>query len=139
MRKYLLSTILVLAALYASAQPGRRDMSKRVSIEKDSVLLKITSLSDDQKLIIESLYSDYEAAIKKLTEGEISDRQAFRENLRKATDEKNQMMKEVLDEDQWTIFDAMLKQAEERRKQRRGERGEGRRGRSKAGNPNGND
>lgn len=109
---------------FASAQSqGRMNLTKRVQIEKDSVLVKISNLSADQKLIIESLYADYEASLKKLAQVGRDDPQAFRQNMQKANQEKNQMMKEVLDEEQWAIFDEMLQVEREKRRQNRGERG----------------
>ena len=124
MRNFLIAIALMGFVGVANAQrPGRVNPAKRVQMEKDSVLAKITNLSDDQKLIIESLYSDYESSLSKLTAGGRDDPQAFRQNIQKAAEEKNQMMKEVLDDEQWTIFNQMLEDERERRKQRRNDRG----------------
>ncbi|MEL6561105.1 MAG: hypothetical protein AAFQ94_23130 [Bacteroidota bacterium] len=123
MKNLLLVILLIGSTGFAYSQQGRRaNPSKRVQAEKDSVFSRIETLSEDQKLIIESLYADYESSVTKLMAGGRDNPQEFRQNLQNISKEKNQMMKEVLDEDQWNIYNEMLEEWRERRQQRRGNR-----------------
>ncbi|MGB3463940.1 MAG: hypothetical protein WBA74_01665 [Cyclobacteriaceae bacterium] len=134
MKNILIILIAMMAVHTLSAQPGRRDPSSRVQMEKDTVLSRIPNLSEDQQMIVVSLYTDYEASLKEIMSGDRSDREAFRAKMLAATQEKNTMMKEVLDDTQYEVFEAYLKEEREKRSQQRGERGEGRRGRGNQGN-----
>lgn len=123
MKNLLLLLLLIGTTGLAYSQQGRRaNPAKRIQVEKDSVFAKIEMLSDDQKLIIESLYADYESSITKLMAGGRDNPQEFRQKLQNITQEKNQMMKEVLDEDQWKSYSELLDEWRKRRQQRRGDR-----------------
>lgn len=123
MKRLFLLILLIETTSFVYAQQGRQfNPGQRAQMEKDTVFARITNLNEDQKLIIESLYADYESSITKLVAGGRENPQEFRQNLQNINKEKNQMMKEVLDEDQWKIFNKMLEEERERRQNRREER-----------------
>ena len=127
MKKILILLGLIITSAPLWAQGGRPNPGRRVQMEKDSLLVKVTSLSDDQKFLIESVYTDFQASVKSLMEHGREDPEAFRAALRSANEEKNGLLKEILNEAQWTEYEAMMKAIRERRRSRRGQR-EGRSG-----------
>lgn len=131
MKRYLLFMAMLLtstALLRAQGgQGGGRqfDPAKMVAAEKQLLLDSIGGLNDDQKLIINAIYNDYEAAFVAARENMDPDnRAAMRESMVKIRDEKNEALQAVLTEEQYKAFDEMLTRRRERAQQRRRGRNE---------------
>ena len=99
--------------LASSAQGGQRqrmDPAQMVAAEKQIVLDSIDGLNEEQKLILNEIYKDYE---KSLTAARASADTGNREEMRAAMttvrDEKNASLKAILTEDQYLRYDAMMK------------------------------
>ncbi|MEO9483673.1 MAG: hypothetical protein ABJG47_09520 [Ekhidna sp.] len=127
--KMTLSTALVFVALIAVSQPpggGRRgggpdEMIKR---EKQAVYAKITDLSEDQKLLLDGIYDEFEVTLKEKFE-EIrnsGNREGMREKMQALRKEKDDLVKDVLNEDQFALYQEVSAP---------------RRGRRQGANPNG--
>ena len=58
------------------------------------------------------------------------DRAGFREKLQTIAEEKNQLIKEVLNEEQWKVFTLMQEEERQKRQNRRQNRGGGNRRRN---------
>ena len=126
MKKILLTVALMCLVFAVLAQGGRPNPGRRMQMEKDSVMAKIASLSDDQKMLIEAVYADAQTSMEKLIGTAQDDREGFRTQMRALAEDKNAQLKEILNEEQWQQYETRLKEARERRREQRGERGRGR-------------
>ena len=88
-------------------QRGQRG-GQFVAMEKQMVLDSISGLNDDQKLIIQVIYDDYEKSLTSARSEATGDREAMREKMTGIRDGKNEAMKAVLSEEQYKEFEAML-------------------------------
>ncbi|WP_462251844.1 hypothetical protein [Ekhidna sp.] len=106
-----LSLAFILLAMIAVCQPpggGRRgggpdEMIKR---EKQALYTKITDLSEDQKLLLDGIYDEFGVTLKETFE-EIRNsgsREGMREKLMALRKEKDELVKDVLNEDQFAIY-----------------------------------
>ena len=99
---------------------GQFDPSKMVTAEKQLLLDSITGLNDDQKLIIDQIYKDYEAAFTKARESANPDnREAMRENMLQIRGEKTDALQAILTAEQFAHFDKILTERRERARKRR--------------------
>jgi hypothetical protein len=120
-RTIIMSVIIIgifIQPISASAQGGQRqrmDPAQMVAAEKQIVLDSITDLNDEQKLIINEIYKDYEES---LTTMRASADQGNREEMRAAMtslrNEKNESLKAILTEPQYLKYDAMMKAIREK-------------------------
>jgi hypothetical protein len=131
MRKILLILLIaVTGSLTGMAQSGpgmgrQVDPSRLVQAEKQLLLDSIAGLNDDQKLIIEAIYVDYEAAIVKARENmNPDDREAMRAGMNEIRTNKNAALKEILTEEQLSAFEEILARRREAMRQRRQNRNE---------------
>ncbi|MEL7145280.1 MAG: hypothetical protein AAFO69_02850 [Bacteroidota bacterium] len=124
MKRITLTIILSLLAVVAFAQRGRPDPGQRIEMEKDTVLAKITTLSADQKMLLEAVYADAKSTVLELAGTAGADREVFRSKMRAINEDKNAQLKEILNDEQWDQFDAMLKEARQRRRDRQQNRGQ---------------
>ena len=89
------------------------------AMEKQLVLDSISDLSDDQKLIIESIYTDYESAINEARVDATGDREAMRNTMLAIRDSKNEALQAVLSEVQYKEYEALIARSRERMQGRR--------------------
>lgn len=132
MKKIWLSATLVMMVFGLHAQGGRPNPGRRIMAEKDSVVTKITSLSDDQKLLVDAVYSDVQTSLEELMGTAREDREGFRDKMQAILEQKNALLKEIFNEEQWGQYEKMQQEARQRRQERRANAGS-RRGRGDGG------
>ena len=122
--KYTLLLVMVPGCLtYSLAQPsgGRRgnfNVEEMVLREKENVITKIDDLSADQLMLLDGIYDEFGTTIKEAFE-EIRRQRNFSEmrpRMQALRDEKDLLIKDVLDENQYAIY---LSVVQNQRKQRR--------------------
>lgn len=100
-------------------QPRQRfDPAQMVAAEKKAVYEKITDLSQDQKDVIEIIYSDYTKSFTEMRENANGDFQAMREKMMTIRKKKDDSMKEVLNEDQFKKYTELMEELRQRRRPR---------------------
>ena len=118
---FLLSNSSIILAQGGPGMPGRQfDVAKMVAAEKQLLLDSVSGLNEDQKLIINQIYQDYETAF---NEGRKSmdpdNRESMREQMMKIRDEKTEALKAILTENQFNTFQAILEKRREQARNRR--------------------
>ncbi len=112
---WLFSALILVSTFTIYAQPpggrpsgpppggGPEEMVKR---EKQNLYEKITDLSDDQKLLLDGIYEEYTTTFKeKMQEAfQSRDREKMRSTMEALTAEKDSLIGDVLNEDQFTIY-----------------------------------
>ena len=122
-----LFVLLSCVVLDLSAQPqnpggpgGRRDPGAMVKAEKQLVLDSISGLNDDQKLIIDQIYQDYESSFAKARETMTPDnREAARATMTAIRDSKNEALQAILTEEQFGKYQALMEMVRERAREQR--------------------
>ncbi len=132
--KNLVTVIVLVVAVVGqlAAQPpgGRRgpgfDPQEMVEREKEMVLKKVKDLSDDQVMLVEGIYDEFGVTLKE-TFDEVRKTRNFeqmREKMPALREEKDLLIKDVLNEVQFEEYMALMeksrKQRRERMQQRRG-------------------
>lgn len=124
-RTLLLLALVIVMSQWAMAQgqggqrPNPAEMVKR---EKAMILEKITSLSDDQKLILDQVYTDYENSITKLREESSGNREGMREKMQAIRATKEEALQGLLNEEQNEQYAELKKSRREGRGQGQGQR-----------------
>ena len=129
----LLSTISVFAQ--PPGGPGRRggfNPEEMLAREKEFLFKKLDGLTDDQKMLLEGIYAEFGQSVKELRD-EIrqsgGNRREMRPKMEKLRDEKDGLIKDVLNEEQFKVYADMQekrrKEMQERRRQRQLENGNG--------------
>lgn len=99
-------------------RPGgnREEMIKR---EKQVLYEKVKDLSNDQKLLVDGIYEEYAITLQeKMKElRQSNDREGRREKMQALRQEKDNLMADVLNEDQYTIYKSISAKRRERREQ----------------------
>lgn len=95
-------------------------------MEKQLLLDSISGLNDDQKLIINEIYKDFAASTSKAMETrDPNNREAMREKMMNIRKEKDDALKAILTEKQFSDFQKLLeRQRAAARKRRQGGRNE---------------
>ncbi|MEO9871994.1 hypothetical protein [Ekhidna sp.] len=121
---------LIMITLISFSQPpgGRRNgggPEEMVKREKQTLYKKITDLSEDQKLLLDGIYDEFTITLKESIEElrASNDREGRREKMLALRKEKDDLVKDVLNEEQYKIYTSI-------RAPRRGLR-------NQEGNPNG--
>jgi hypothetical protein len=127
MRKEILLGLIVFlsvaATISAFAQrpgggrgPGGFDPDEMIKREKQNVFKSIDDLSDDQKLLLDGIYDEFSLSFKELRDEMMQTRdfQAMRPKMEALRDEKDGLIKDVLSEDQFLIYQGLM---ENRRRQ----------------------
>lgn len=102
------------------------DPSRMAGMEKQLLLDSISGLNDDQKLIINEIYKDFAASTSKAMETrDPNNREAMREKMMNIRKEKDDALKAILTEKQFSDFQKLLeRQRAAARKRRQGGRNE---------------
>jgi hypothetical protein len=124
------------ASIYAQPQggrgpgPGGFDPDEMVKREKQNLFKSIEDLTDDQKLLLDGIYDEFALSIRELRDEmrQTRDFQAMRPKMMALREEKDGLIKDVLNEGQYAIYLGLM---ENRRRQME----EYRQGRQNAGNP----
>lgn len=93
---------------------GPEEMIKR---EKQTLYSKLSDLSEDQKLLIDGIYKEFAVTLKETMEEsrDKGDREAQREKMEALIKEKDLLMADVLDKDQFKIYQSLSKPKRERK------------------------
>ena len=125
-----LSIIFSLAATTSMAQGGgpgggnRSNPAEMVAKEKQMLLDSIPSINEDQRVILDIIYTDYETEISNQRANANPDnREAMRTQMRTIRDQKNESLKAILTEDQYKKYNALMKSMRNQAGQRRGSGG----------------
>lgn len=88
-----------------------------IAREKQAVLDKITDLSEDQKMLLDGIYDEFGVSLRELFENRTpgGSREGMREKFRALRTEKDDLIKDVLKEEQYTIYESIATQRRERR------------------------
>ncbi|TRX49025.1 hypothetical protein FNH22_27725 [Fulvivirga sp. M361] len=123
--KILLSVSLLTLSLATFSQPrgDRRpggSPEEMVAREKQTLYTKVTDLSEDQKLLIDGIYDEFTVTLKETMEElrQSNDRESRREKMEALTEEKDALIADVLNEEQYKIYQSMATSRRERRGQR---------------------
>jgi len=111
----LLLSLFSLTAMYAQRPGGGPETM--IAREKQAVLDKITDLSDDQKLLLDGIYDEFALSLRDLFENRTpgGSREGMREKFRALRTEKDDLIKDVLKEEQYTVYESIATQRRERR------------------------
>lgn len=96
--------------------PGGFDPDEMIKREKQNVYKAVEDLSDDQKLLLDGIYDEFSLSFKELRDEirQTRDFQAMRPKMEALRDEKDGLIKDVLSEDQFLIYQGLM---DNRRKQ----------------------
>ena len=110
--------------------PGGFDPDEMVKREKQNLFKSIEDLTDDQKLLLDGIYDEFALSIRELRDEmrQTRDFQAMRPKMMALRDEKDGLIKDVLSEEQYQVYQDLM---ENRRKQME----DYRQRRQNAGNP----
>jgi hypothetical protein len=112
------STIATVFAQPPGRPPGGGfDPDEMVKREKQNVFKAVTDLTDDQKLLLDGIYDEFSQSFKELREEMMQNRdfQAMRPKMEALREEKDGLIKDVLNEEQYKLY---LNVIAERRRQR---------------------
>lgn len=88
----------------------RRDPAQMVAVEKKLVFDSLTTLNENQKLIIEQIYKDYAQAFTAArADADPNNREAMITKMRIIRDNKNESLKAILTEVQYSQYDGIMK------------------------------
>jgi hypothetical protein len=96
--------------------PGGFDPDEMIKREKQNVYKAVEDLSADQKLLLDGIYDEFSLSFKELRDEmrQTRDFQAMRPKMEALRDEKDGLIKDVLSEDQFVIYEGLM---DNRRKQ----------------------
>ena len=124
------SLIFSLIATTSMAQGGgpgggnRPNPAEMVAKEKQMLMDSISSINEDQKVILDVIYTDYETEISNLRANANPDnREAMRTQMRTIRDQKNESLMAILTEDQYIKYNALMKTMRDQAGPRRGSGG----------------
>lgn len=105
---------------------GPEEMMKR---EKQAVFEKVEGLSDDQKLLIDGIYSEFTVTLRETFQAarESGDRESAREKMMALREEKDGLIADVLNEEQFETYKSISSRQRDRQKQRRENNSQGER------------
>ena len=104
--------------------PGGMGMTDMVIREKQTLYKNIEDLSDDQKMLLDGIYEEFAATLKQNMEEmrnnrESMDRETMRAKMQALQEEKNGLIKDVLNQDQYAIYFKQIEGFRRRREQNR--------------------
>ena len=108
---------------------GRRggfDPEEMVKREKQNVYKIIEDLSDDQKMLLDGIYDEFNVSFRELRDEirKTRDFQNMRPKMEALRDEKNELIKDVLNEEQFARYMGMMEKQQKKRKENMQRRGE---------------
>lgn len=126
--KSILTLVLIITSMsLLNAQPpgrgprpggGPEEMMKR---EKQAVLDKIQDLTEDQKLLLDGIYSEFSVTLMETFQEarQSGNREGLREKMSALREEKDGLIGDVLNEEQYKIYESIGAKQRERMRQRR--------------------
>ncbi len=136
MERNILYSCILLALLFSSSisvlaqgpgrGPGGFDPDEMIKREKQNVYKAIVDLSDDQRLLMDGIYDEFALSVRELRDEmrQSGDFQAMRPKMMALREEKDGLIKDVLNEGQFQIYQDLMEnrrtQMQEYRQQRGG-------------------
>ncbi|BDD05232.1 hypothetical protein [Aureibacter tunicatorum] len=115
----LLFVVLTCGQMINAKAQMRINPEELVLREKQNLYSKLNDLTEDQTFIIDGIYDELVVSMKELRNEvrKSGDRSQMREKVMKLFEEKDGLMKDVLNESQFNVYTEMVsKQREERKK-----------------------
>ncbi|MEN8251256.1 MAG: hypothetical protein ABFS32_20155 [Bacteroidota bacterium] len=101
-------------------QGNMRDPAQIANLEKQMILDSITTLNEDQKLIINHIYNDFGEAIKKARTGmEPGNPEGMRDKMMKVREQKDDALKAILTEEQYKKYERIMRARMQQGRKRR--------------------
>lgn len=124
--KRIIFTVLALGCLTCAwAQPGGRrgrnfDPKEMVLREKENVIAKVDSLSEDQLLLLDGIYEEYATSFVELRDEARRTRnfQEMRPKMQALREEKDMLIKDVLNDNQYAAYLSVIERQRSMRQQR---------------------
>ncbi len=120
--------LLLILTLSVYAQPGQRgggggergqrpDPAEQLNREKLALYKKVSDLSEDQKMLLDGIYEEFGTTVKEKFEEarESGSREGMREKMQELRKEKDLLIKDVLSENQFGLYEELLKTNRENR------------------------
>jgi hypothetical protein len=106
--------------------PGGFDPDEMVKREKQNVYKEITDLSDDQKTLLDGIYEEFSASFKEIRDEVMKTRdfQNMRPKMEALLKEKDDLIHDVLNEDQFTIYTGIVEARRRQRQERAAQNGQ---------------
>lgn len=123
--KSTLSALFIAMVVFVSAQPpggGRRNgggPEEMVKREKQALYKELKDLTEDQKLLLDGIYDEFAVTIRETFQElrNSGSREGMREKMEAIRSEKDELVKDVLNEEQYEVYAEISKP-------RRGRRGQ---------------
>ncbi len=114
-----------LSSFAQGGQGPRRDPGQMVAAEKKIILDSIDGLNEEQKLIINEIYKDYEQSMTTMrANADPDNREAMMSGMTTIREGKNESLKAILTEAQYIRYESLMKAVREQMGQRRRREGE---------------
>ena len=131
-KRTIITSIIVIGIFIQStdsfAQGGQRqrmDPAQMVAAEKQIILDSIEGLNNEQKLILNEIYKDYEKSLTIMrANADPENREEMRAGMTSIRNEKNESLKAILTGEQYLRYDAIMKAVRESMGQRRRREGD---------------
>ena len=117
----LIAGITTSASLAQGPRGGNMDPEERIK-KQTAELTELLTLDEDQQVLVEALLTATGDKMKALRQN-TTDRQGMRDQMNKINDEQTASMKEILTEEQFTLYEEYLEKRREELMKRRGQRG----------------
>ena len=120
----ILLALINLSAVVAQGQgPGQRhgnvNRGERIAQEKERVLAKVTDLSDDQKMLFDVIYDDYQKAFKGAFDNiQRGDREGNRAKMDKIRTDKDEAIKDIFSAEQFVLYKQAMGAGMQQRRRR---------------------
>jgi len=94
------------------------DPGEMVAREKQNLYKELTDLTADQKMLLDVIYDEYSQSVTELRDEvrETRNFEAMRPKMEALRKEKDGLVKDVLNEDQYAIYEEQMKAGRERRR-----------------------
>lgn len=92
-------------------------LEQMIEREKQTLYSKVEDLTDDQKLLIDGIYKEFATTLQESMEEmrQSNDRESRREKMEALRKEKDELIADVLNEDQFKIYESISRTRRERR------------------------
>ncbi|MFY0687085.1 MAG: hypothetical protein JXQ90_07975 [Cyclobacteriaceae bacterium] len=121
--------MLLFIGFISAAQPPRgggfdpQDMAKR---EKEVLIKKLDGLTEDQNLLLSGIYDEYGQSFAEIRNEMRQTRnfEGMRAKMTALRSEKDQLIKDVLNADQFAVYEGLMEDGRKQREERMRQRGE---------------
>jgi|GEM_PF-2403750 len=122
MRKLIVTLFIFLSvvSLYAQRRGGPPSgmLETMMAREKQALYDKAEDLSKDQKMLLDGIYDEFTVTLKETFEENRSNREAMRTKLMALRKEKDELIADVLNEEQYQVYENITAKRREERKSR---------------------